>query len=79
MSGNWESDDMFGVDNSIVRLRIKTSRLKGRRSKLEPVENVELLHKKLDAGGHEQVGQVVAVDLITRNGDNYYFDFQTHW
>ena len=79
MSGNWESDDMFGVDNSIVRLRIKTSKLKGRRSKLEPVENVELLHKEFDAGGHEQVGQVVAVDLITRNGDNYYFDFQTHW
>ena len=79
MSGNWESDDMIDVDNSIVRLRIKTSKLKGRRSKLEPVENVELLHKELDAGGHEQVGQVVAVDLITRNGDNYYFDFQTHW
>ena len=33
---------------------------------MEPVENVELLHKELDAGGHEQVGQVVAVDLITR-------------
>ena len=33
---------------------------------MEPVENVELLNKELDAGGHEQVGQVVAVDLITR-------------
>ena len=76
MSGNWESDDIFGVDNSIVRLRIVTMRLKGRRRKLEPVENVELLHKELDAGGHEQVGQVVAVDLIIRSGDNYYLYFQ---
>ena len=41
------------------------SKLKERRSKLEPVENVELLNKELDAGGHEQVGQVVAVDLTT--------------
>ena len=54
-------------------------RLKEWKRKVEPVENVELLHKEFDAGGHEQVGQVVAVDLITRNGDNYYFDFQTHW
>ena len=67
MSGNWESDDMFGVGNSIVRLRIVTMRLKEWKRKLEPVENVELLHKELDAGGHEQVGQVVAVDLITKS------------
>ena len=40
------------------------------------MENVELLHKELDAGGHEQVGQVVAVDLTTSSGDNYYFHFQ---
>ena len=51
-------------------------RLKEWKRKLEPVENVELLHKKLDAGGHEQVGQVVAVDLISRSSDNYYLYFQ---
>ena len=43
---------MFGVDNSIVRLRMVTMRLKEWKRKLEPVENVELLHKELDAGGH---------------------------
>ena len=43
---------------------------------MEPVENVELLNKELDAGGHEQVGQVVAVDLFTSSCDKYYFYFQ---
>ena len=51
-------------------------RLKEWKRKLEPVENVELLHKELDAGGHEQVGQVVAVHLSTSSGDDYYFHFQ---
>ena len=51
-------------------------RLKEWKRKLEPVENVELLHKELDAGGHEQVGQVVAVDLSTTSGDNYFFSFK---
>ena len=77
---------MYGADQLTLHvwckkfdLLIKTTRLKGRKRKLEPVENVELLHEELDAGGHEQVGQVVAIDLITRSGNNYHFYFQNQW
>ena len=31
--------------------------------KVKPVEDVQLLDQELDAGGDEQVGEVVAVDL----------------
>ena len=31
--------------------------------KVKPVEHIQLLDQELNAGGDEQVGQVVAVDL----------------
>ena len=40
---------------------------------MRPVEHIELLDQELNAGGDEQVGQVVAVDLQQKHHCHWLF------
>ena len=40
--------------------------------KVKPVEHIQLLDQELDAGGDEQVGKVIAVDLKQKQNCQFF-------